>query len=96
MSKSKKNVVDPLGSSRTNGAHNTPLVVLVRFAPERDVEWTAIGAVGPPISTVNRSWNISTACGMTKGGWHGRTRLLRANAIKPFTTVTMGVEFPLL
>jgi leucyl-tRNA synthetase len=44
MSKSKKNVVDPLGIIAAYGADTARWFVLSDSPPERDVEWTASGA----------------------------------------------------
>jgi leucyl-tRNA synthetase len=44
MSKSKKNVVDPVGIVATYGADTARWFVLSDSPPERDVEWTAAGA----------------------------------------------------
>ncbi|MBP1805291.1 leucine--tRNA ligase [Rubellimicrobium aerolatum] len=44
MSKSKKNVVDPVGIVATFGADTARWFVLSDSPPERDVEWTAAGA----------------------------------------------------
>ena len=44
MSKSKKNVVDPLGIISSYGADTARWFVLSDSPPERDVEWTASGA----------------------------------------------------
>jgi leucyl-tRNA synthetase len=50
MSKSKKNVVDPVNIIKTYGADTARWFVLSDSPPERDVEWTASGA-RPPTST---------------------------------------------
>jgi leucyl-tRNA synthetase len=44
MSKSKKNVVDPVSIVETYGADTARWFVLSDSPPERDVEWTAAGA----------------------------------------------------
>jgi leucyl-tRNA synthetase len=44
MSKSKKNVVDPVDIIRTYGADTARWFVMSDSPPERDVEWTASGA----------------------------------------------------
>ncbi|MEM8732151.1 MAG: class I tRNA ligase family protein, partial [Pseudomonadota bacterium] len=44
MSKSKKNVVDPVDITRLYGADTARWFVLSDSPPERDVEWTAAGA----------------------------------------------------
>ncbi|ADM09015.1 leucyl-tRNA synthetase [Parvularcula bermudensis HTCC2503] len=46
MSKSKKNVVDPMGMADSYGADATKFFVLSDSPPERDVEWTESGVEG--------------------------------------------------
>ena len=46
MSKSKKNVVDPMEMADTYGADPTKFFVLSDSPPERDVEWTESGVEG--------------------------------------------------
>jgi leucyl-tRNA synthetase len=46
MSKSKKNVVDPVNIIETYGADTARWFVLSDSPPERDVEWTASGRRG--------------------------------------------------
>jgi leucyl-tRNA synthetase len=47
MSKSKKNVVDPVNIIKQYGADTARWFVLSDSPPERDVEWTASGAEAP-------------------------------------------------
>jgi leucyl-tRNA synthetase len=58
MSKSKKNVVDPLGIIANYGADTARWFVLSDSPPERDVEWTASGAEAAH-KHLNRVHNIS-------------------------------------
>ena len=92
MSKSKKNVVDPLGIIANYGADTARWFVLSDSPPERDVEWTASGAEAA-YKHLNRVWNISTRIAEmddTTAGT-GDDDLLRAMH-KTIHDVTMGVE----
>ena len=92
MSKSKKNVVDPLGIIANYGADTARWFVLSDSPPERDVEWTASGAEAAH-KHLNRVWNISDrirTMGKDTPGV-GDDDLLRAMH-KTIHDVTMGVE----
>ena len=92
MSKSKKNVVDPLGIIANYGADTARWFVLSDSPPERDVEWTASGAEAA-YKHLNRVWNISsriTEMDDSAAGT-GDDDLLRAMH-KTIHDVTMGVE----
>ncbi|MEP2782662.1 MAG: leucine--tRNA ligase [Pseudoruegeria sp.] len=58
MSKSKKNVVDPVNIINAFGADTARWFVLSDSPPERDVEWTASGAEAA-YKHLNRVWTIS-------------------------------------
>ena len=58
MSKSKKNVVDPMNIVRQYGADAARWFVLSDSPPERDVEWTASG-VEAALRHLNRVWAMS-------------------------------------
>ena len=92
MSKSKKNVVDPLGIIANYGADTARWFVLSDSPPERDVEWTASGAEAAH-KHLNRVYNISTRIAKmdkdAKGT--GDDDLLRAMH-KAIHDVTVGVE----
>ena len=92
MSKSKKNVVDPISIIATYGADTARWFVLSDSPPERDVEWTASGAEAA-YRHLNRVWNICDRVGTmdktTLGS--GDDDLLRAMH-KTIHDVTMGVE----
>ncbi|KIN75285.1 Leucyl-tRNA synthetase [Sulfitobacter noctilucae] len=92
MSKSKKNVVDPLNIISNYGADTARWFVLSDSPPERDVEWTASGAEAA-FKHLGRVWNISdrivTMNADAKGT--GDEELLRAMH-KTIHDVTMGVE----
>ncbi len=92
MSKSKKNVVDPLGIIASYGADTARWFVLSDSPPERDVEWTASGAEAA-YKHLGRVWNISnriTEMANDPNG-EGDDDLLRAMH-KTIHDVTMGVE----
>jgi leucyl-tRNA synthetase len=58
MSKSKKNVVDPVNIIAAYGADTARWFVLSDSPPERDVEWTASGAEAA-FKHLNRVWTLS-------------------------------------
>lgn len=92
MSKSKKNVVDPLGIIASYGADTARWFVLSDSPPERDVEWTASGAEATH-KHLSRVWNICDRIGqMNKDApGQGDDELLRAMH-KTIHDVTLGVE----
>jgi leucyl-tRNA synthetase len=92
MSKSKKNVVDPLGIIASYGADTARWFVLSDSPPERDVEWTASGAEAS-YKHLNRVWNIcDRIANMDKDAkGSGDDDLLRAMH-KAIHDVTVGVE----
>ncbi|MCZ4255878.1 leucine--tRNA ligase [Sulfitobacter sp. G21635-S1] len=92
MSKSKKNVVDPLHIISNYGADTARWFVLSDSPPERDVEWTASGAEAA-FKHLSRVWNISDriAAMDADAGGEGDEDLLRAMH-KTIHDVTMGVE----
>ena len=92
MSKSKKNVVDPLHIISNYGADTARWFVLSDSPPERDVEWTASGA-DAAFKHLTRVWNICDRIGeMDKDAMgQGDDDLLRAMH-KTIHDVTMGVE----
>ncbi|MEO0766433.1 MAG: leucine--tRNA ligase [Pseudomonadota bacterium] len=92
MSKSKKNVVDPLGIIANYGADTARWFVLSDSPPERDVEWTASGAEAA-YKHLSRVWTICDRIGaMDKDApGSGDEDLLRAMH-KTIHDVTMGVE----
>ncbi|MFT6023432.1 MAG: leucyl-tRNA synthetase [Ascidiaceihabitans sp.] len=92
MSKSKKNVVDPLEIISNYGADTARWFVLSDSPPERDVEWTVSGAEAS-FKHLNRVWNICdriSEMDKTAAG-SGDDDLLRAMH-KTIHDVTVGVE----
>ncbi|MEW9919930.1 leucine--tRNA ligase [Marimonas sp. MJW-29] len=92
MSKSKKNVVDPLNIISNYGADTARWFVLSDSPPERDVEWTAAGAEAA-FKHLSRVWNLSDKIAqMDKNAeGEGDEDLLRAMH-KTIHDVTMGIE----
>jgi leucyl-tRNA synthetase len=92
MSKSKKNVVDPINIISAYGADTARWFVLSDSPPERDVEWTASGAEAT-FKHLSRVWSICHRIGKmdraTAG--EGDTDLLRAMHAC-IHDVTMGIE----
>ncbi|WP_037315466.1 leucine--tRNA ligase [Ruegeria halocynthiae] len=92
MSKSKKNVVDPVSIISAFGADTARWFVLSDSPPERDVEWTASGAEAA-FKHLNRVWNLCDKIGAmnpeAKG--EGDQDLLR-EMHKAIRDVTLGVE----
>ena len=92
MSKSKKNVVDPLGIIASYGADTARWFVLSDSPPERDVEWTAAGAEAA-YKHLSRVWSLCDriAAMDPEAKGQGDDDLLRAMHAC-IHDVTMGVE----
>ena len=92
MSKSKKNVVDPVNIISAYGADTARWFVLSDSPPERDVEWTASGAEAA-FKHLNRVWNLCDRIGaMDKdAAGEGDAELERAMHVC-IHDVTMGIE----
>ncbi len=92
MSKSKKNVVDPVSIISAFGADTARWFVLSDSPPERDVEWSAAGAEAA-YKHLNRVWNLCDKIGAmdpdAKG--EGDEELLR-EMHKTIRDVSLGVE----
>ena len=91
MSKSKRNVVDPVSIIDAYGADTARWFVLSDSPPERDVEWTASGAEASH-KFLNRLWGLCDRISKMTGGKSSQDdALLRAmhHAIKD---VTAGIE----
>jgi leucyl-tRNA synthetase len=91
MSKSKRNVVDPVSIIDAYGADTARWFVLSDSPPERDVEWTASGAEASH-KFLNRLWGLCDRISKMTGGKSAQDdALLRAmhHAIKD---VTAGIE----
>ena len=92
MSKSKKNVVDPVNIISAYGADTARWFVLSDSPPERDVEWTASGAEAA-FKHLSRVWNLCDRIGAMDAGakGNGDEDLLR-EMHKTIRDVTLGVE----
>ena len=62
MSKSKKNVVDPMNIIESFGADTARWFVMSDSPPERDVEWTASGAEAT-FKHLSRVWSLCSRIG---------------------------------
>ncbi len=92
MSKSKKNVVDPVSIVTTYGADTARWFVLSDSPPERDVEWTASGAEAAA-RHLGRVMRIATdIAGLTDNGPGQDDAGLRRALHKTIQDVTMGIE----
>ncbi|MFZ1660539.1 MAG: leucine--tRNA ligase [Paracoccaceae bacterium] len=92
MSKSKKNVVDPMNIIASFGADTARWFVMSDSPPERDVEWTASGAEAA-FKHLNRVWILSdriTQLPADKAG-KGDDELLRAMH-RGIADVTKSIE----
>ncbi len=91
MSKSKKNVVDPVKIIAEYGADTARWFMLSDSPPERDVEWTAAGAEAT-FKHLNRVWTLSDKIAhMTETDGTGDEDLRRAMH-KAIFDVTQGIE----
>ncbi len=90
MSKSKKNVVDPVAIIEQYGADTARWFVLSDSPPERDVEWTASGAEATH-KHLARVWRLANEIAEADGQGSGDDDLIRAmhHAIND---VTLGIE----
>jgi leucyl-tRNA synthetase len=92
MSKSKKNVVDPMNIIASFGADTARWFVMSDSPPERDVEWTASGAEATN-KHLNRVWTLCARIGDMpadhKGGDDDAVRRATAKAVHE---VTQGIE----
>jgi leucyl-tRNA synthetase len=96
MSKSKKNVVDPMNIINHFGADTARWFVMSDSPPERDVEWTASGAEAT-FKHLNRVWALSDRITKLPDGKPGKgdDELLRAShrAISDVTGAIEGFAF---
>ncbi|GGE56474.1 leucine--tRNA ligase [Actibacterium pelagium] len=90
MSKSKKNVVDPVNIIEAFGADTARWFVLSDSPPERDVEWTASGAEAA-YKFLGRVWRMANDIADLEGEGKGDEDLQRAMH-KAIHEVTMGIE----
>ena len=92
MSKSKKNVVDPMNIIAQFGADTARWFVMSDSPPERDVEWTSAGAEAA-FKHLSRVWALSSRIGEMPADHKGEgdEALARATA-RAIDEVTRGIE----
>ncbi len=92
MSKSKKNVVDPMNIIAQFGADTARWFVMSDSPPERDVEWTASGAEGA-FKHLSRVWTLSSRIAEMPADHAGAgdTDLAKATA-RAIDEVTRSIE----
>ncbi len=91
MSKSKKNVVDPMSIIESYGADTARWFVLSDSPPERDVEWTASGAEASH-KFLTRIWGLCDRIGKMQGGKASEDDALLRAMHHTITDVTAGIE----
>jgi leucyl-tRNA synthetase len=93
MSKSKKNVIDPMDIIDQYGADTARWFVMSDSPPERDVEWTAAGAEAA-WKHLQRVWRLTVELDVEdapKGADEAALDLQKATA-RAITDVTAGIE----
>jgi leucyl-tRNA synthetase len=92
MSKSKKNVVDPMNIIAAFGADTARWFVMSDSPPERDVEWTASGAEAA-FKHLSRVWALCSRIGEMPADHQGEgdADLAKATA-RVIDDVTRGIE----
>jgi leucyl-tRNA synthetase len=92
MSKSKKNVVDPMNIIAAFGADTARWFVMSDSPPERDVEWTSAGAEAA-FKHLSRVWSLCDRIGQMPADHQGEgdATLAKATA-KAIDEVTKGIE----
>ncbi len=91
MSKSKKNVVDPVNIISSYGADTARWFVLSDSPPERDVEWTAAGA-DAAFKHLSRVWRIAEEVASSQDAPTGADEDLLREMHKAIRDVTLGIE----
>ena len=96
MSKSKKNVVDPMDIIARFGADTARWFMLSDSPPERDVEWTASGAEAAH-KHLSRVWSLCDRIGQMpaghKGAADGELARATARAVEEVTRSIDGFAF---
>ncbi len=92
MSKSKKNVVDPMNIIAAFGADTARWFVMSDSPPERDVEWTSSGAEAA-FKHLSRVWSLCSRIGEMPADHQGEgdSDLAKATA-KAIDEVTKGID----
>ena len=91
MSKSKKNVVDPMNIIRDFGADTARWFVMSDSPPERDVEWTASGAEAAS-KFLARVWRIGNEIATGEGGDAAQDDALTRAAHKAIDEITRSID----
>jgi leucyl-tRNA synthetase len=91
MSKSKKNVVDPVNIVTTFGADTARWFILSDSPPERDVEWTASGAEAS-YKHLSRVWRIADEIRSSDAPATAEDAALERATHKAIAEVTAGIE----
>lgn len=91
MSKSKKNVVDPMNIIRDFGADTARWFVMSDSPPERDVEWTASGAEAAA-KFLARVWRIGNEIASGEGGDAAQDQDLLRAAHKAIDEITKSID----
>ena len=91
MSKSKKNVVDPMDIIDQFGADTARWFVMSDSPPERDVEWTAAGAEAA-WKHLQRVWRLADELAEAAGGDAGETVALKKAEARAIQAVTDAIE----
>ncbi len=92
MSKSKKNVVDPMNIIASFGADTARFFVMSDSPPERDVEWTAAGAEATS-KFLARVWRIADEIAQGTGGDGGAEDEALLKAVhKAIDEVTRSID----
>jgi leucyl-tRNA synthetase len=91
MSKSKKNVVDPMNIIRDFGADTARWFVMSDSPPERDVEWTASGAEAAS-KFLARVWRIGNEIATGEGGDAAQDDALTRAAHKAIDEITKSID----
>ena len=91
MSKSKKNVVDPMDIVARYGADTARWFVLSDSPPERDFEWTPEGAEAVH-RFLSRVWRIANDCARADRAANGHDAALERESARAVHEVTEGLE----
>jgi leucyl-tRNA synthetase len=91
MSKSKKNVVDPVSIIRAFGADTARWFILSDSPPERDVEWTASGAEAA-FRFLSRVWRLADEIAASTAPATDEDAVLDRATARAIAEVTAGIE----
>ncbi|MCF1710578.1 leucine--tRNA ligase [Tabrizicola sp. J26] len=91
MSKSKKNVVDPVNIVTNFGADTARWFILSDSPPERDVEWTAAGAEAA-YKHLSRVWRLADEIAQSQAPASAEDGALDRATARAIADVTAGIE----